>query len=125
MAEEDWHMPIEYYQHIIFIFFLQLQSFMATHCSQYIIPIYPVISEKHHLLLAGLFYIPDSIQCRGGGIDTPTFTPKIVSFRHVENVKNVEKIAYFKGLSSFLETERATSGQKIWFLICFLSQGSE
>ena len=27
----------------------------------------------------------------------PTFTPKILSFQHVENVKNVEKIAYFRG----------------------------
>ena len=30
----------------------------------------------------------------GGAIDTPTFTPKILCFGHVENV---EKIAYFRG----------------------------
>ena len=103
MAEEDWHMPIEYYQHIIFIFFLQLQSFMATHCSQYIIPIYPGISEKHHLLLAGLFYIPDSIQCRGGGggggggnrhadIYSENF-----EFSTCRKCQKCRKIAYFSG----------------------------
>ena len=30
----------------------------------------------------------------GGAINTPTFTPKILSFEHVENDK---KIAYFSG----------------------------
>ena len=34
----------------------------------------------------------------GGQIDTLTLTPKILSFRHVENVKNVEKNSLFQRL---------------------------
>ena len=33
-----------------------------------------------------------------GAIDTPTFTRKILSFRHVENVKNVENNSLFQRL---------------------------
>ena len=42
-----------------------------------------IIVQQHE----GIYYFGGG----GGAIDTPTFTPKMLSFRHV---KNVEKIAF-------------------------------